>query len=130
VLFGPVRGGDLARWSPSGELRYYRRTVDPIPFPDIEYFGDGASTVKKDERQRLSTVSASVQGDDLYVLTGAKLRGHTYGVIDVYALRDGGYRYTFVSPQRGPRGIHVTPRWVYVVSDTTVTRWPRTAVAP
>lgn len=126
IVYAPLRGGYLARFSPAGELVYYRETVQPNPYPDImERESDGGRMVTKEQRETLSTVSASVQGDSLFALTVAMVDGKRRGVIDVYDLATGAYSYSFVSPQRGPQSIHVTPTHLYVTSETVVTAWPR-----
>jgi len=128
VIYAPLWGGYLARFTPEGGLAFYRHTIDPRPYGVVDLLKGGATTVSKESRESPSTVGASVAGDEIFLLTGAQYQGHRRGTIDVYSLRDGTYRYSFLSPAHGPRAIHVTDRWVYVVGDTLVSRWPRRPV--
>ena len=124
VVFGPLRAGYLARFGPGGELAYYRETVTRMPYPELNFFSNGGSTVRREFLQQMAVVSLTVHGDEVWVLTPGEYRGRKRGVIDAYALADGAYRYSFVSPQRNPAAIHASDRHLYVVSDTVVTRWP------
>jgi hypothetical protein len=125
VVYAPLRGGYLARFSSAGELVYYRETVESHPYPDMTTREDGGRVVVPGALEKLSAVSASVQGDTLFVLTAAQVEGKRRAVIDVYDVETGTYHYSFVSPQRGARAIHVSPRYLYVTSDSTVTAWQR-----
>lgn len=125
VVYAPLRGGYLARFSSDGKLVYYRETVESHPYPDMTTREDGGRVVAPAAREQLSAVSASVQGDSLFVLTAAQVQGRRRAVVDVYDVETGTYHYSFVSPQRGARAIHVSPRYLYVTSDTMVTAWPR-----
>jgi hypothetical protein len=123
VVFGPLRAGYLARFGPGGELAFYRETVAPLEYPPLNHFRNGGSTVKREFLQQLGVVSLTVHGDEVWVLTPGEYQGRRRGVIDAYALADGAYRYSFLSPQRNPAAIHAAGRHLYVMSDTVVTRW-------
>ncbi|HEX2079276.1 MAG TPA: 6-bladed beta-propeller [Longimicrobium sp.] len=125
ILYGPMRGGYLARFARSGALVYYRESVDPKPYPDLKFYRGGGSTVKRDARQALSTIGMGVDGEEVWVLTVAEVDGHPRGAVDVYATSGGTYRYSFVSPQGSAANVHLTRRHLYVVGDTVVTRWTR-----
>jgi hypothetical protein len=125
MLYMPLRGGYIARFTSDGELAYYRETVSPKPFPEIGIRADGARIIPQQSTQELSTVSASVHGDTAFLLTPAVVDGKTRAVIDVYDVPTGRYQYTFRTPQPRTRSIHVTSEYLYTTADTVVTRWNR-----
>jgi hypothetical protein len=125
ILYAPLRGGYIARFTRDGELAYYRQTVESKPFPEMATRSDGARVIPPQETHELSTVSAAVQGDTAFLLTPATVDGKLRAVIDVYQVSTGRYQYTFRTPQPGTRAIHVTPDHLYTTADTMVTKWSR-----
>lgn len=125
VVYGPLRAGFLARFTASGDLVYHRPTIEPRPYPRVEVLRNGGRMVAAEFRNVLSTRAVSVDRDEVWVLTRAAVNRRQRWAVDVYSLADGAYRHSFVVPQDEVSSMHVTPRHLYLVGETTVARWQR-----
>ncbi|MBA4157146.1 MAG: 6-bladed beta-propeller [Gemmatimonadetes bacterium] len=126
LIYAPLRAGYIARFSAEGELRYYKETVDRLPYPGVEAMPSGGVRIAPESRGQVATRSVSVLGDEVYLLTpGARVDGQRVSVADVYDGRDGSYRYSFRISEEGTQSIAVTPSDIFMVADTSVTRWHR-----
>lgn len=113
-FFYPFRNaGLLASYGWDGRLRFFRQTIDPVPLPSVRIDAAGRQSVPD---AAVASISGSVVGDDLFVLTGGK-------VLDVYGAETGSYRYSLHPPEREARYVVLAGDRLYSASGRTVTVW-------
>jgi DNA-binding beta-propeller fold protein YncE len=120
LLIYPFRNaGLLISYAMDGRLRFFRQTIHPVPLPRIKVDAAGRPSVPAETP--VSTVSGSVVGDSLYLLTPAG----DGKVLDVYGTVDGGYRYSMKPPEPDARYVVLTEDRLYSASRRGVTIWKR-----
>jgi hypothetical protein len=125
ILIYPFRNaGLLASYTVDGRSRYFRRTIDPVPLPKVRV--DAAGRQSLGAETPLSTISGSVVGDGLYLLS-ATSAANTGRVLDVYDAATGSYRYSFKPPEPDARYVVLTEDFLYSASARGVTIWRRSA---
>ena len=123
LYFAFLRAGLLASYSPNGDLRFFVKTMDPIPLPKVQVLTKGEwSAIRVDPNAPLATLSMNVEDSKIYILSGAGSRGRKGMVVDVYSTVEGTYLESLEIPERCRRA-YITERFVYTVEDTTVTKW-------
>ncbi len=120
VLIYPFRNsGLLVSYSMDGRLRFFRQTIVPVPLPRIKVDAAGRQSLAAETP--VSTVSGSVVGDNLYLLSATG----DGKVLDVYGTVDGGYRYSMQPPEKDARYVVLTEDRLYSASKRGVTIWAR-----
>jgi DNA-binding beta-propeller fold protein YncE len=113
-FFYPFRNaGLLISYGWDGRLRFFRQTIDPVPLPSVRMDAAGRQSVPD---ATLVSISSSVVGGELYILTGGK-------DLDVYDVETGSYRYSLRSPENDARYIVLTADRLYSASGRGVTVW-------
>jgi len=123
IVWAPMRAGYLARFTQDGRVAFYVETVDRQKFPDVKQLPNGALTV--DGPKRMASRSIGVSGNDILVLVPLQKGENLQWAVDVYALRDGAYRYSFRMPTVESPRLASTDDAVFIISDSTVVRWRR-----
>lgn len=121
-VWAPLYGGYLARFSVDGQMRYFRETVSPSPFPAVQSTGEGGYRVSRETQPRISAYDISADDERIYVLSKA-IPGEDARVIDVYASDGGEYLFSMPAPDDPPNAIFVARGELVVVADTTVRKW-------
>ena len=117
-LVYPFRNaGLLVSYSMDGRLRFFREAIAPVPLPSVHV--DAAGLPSVDRNAPLASISGSIVGDELYVLSDAP-GGRA---LDVYETEHGSYRYSLHSPEADARFVVVTADRVYSASRRGVTVW-------
>lgn len=120
ILIYPFRNaGLLVSYSVDGRLRFFRQAIDPVPLPKVRVDAAGRQSVVAETP--VSTVSGSVAGDSLYLLSMTD----TGKVLDVYGASDGSYRYSMKPPEPDARYVVLTEDRLYSASARGVTVWRR-----
>jgi hypothetical protein len=120
ILIYPFRNaGSLISYSMDGRLRFFRQTIQPVPPPQIKVDAAGRQSVPAETP--VSTVSGSVVGDNLYLMSPSG----NGKVLDVYGTVDGGYRYSMKPPEPDARYVVLTKDRLYSASKRGVTIWKR-----
>jgi hypothetical protein len=117
-FFYPFRNAGLLisyRWD--GRLRFFRQTIDPVPLPSVRMDAAGRQSVPD---AALVSISGSVVGSELFVLTGER-------ALDVYDAETGSYRYSLRPPEEDTRYVVLTEDRLYSASQRGVTVWTRPA---
>ncbi|HZF11587.1 MAG TPA: hypothetical protein VFE33_22590 [Thermoanaerobaculia bacterium] len=116
--------GLLAAYSRDGRLRYFRRTVVPLPWPEVRV--DVGGNQSFGPTPPLASVSGSVvggAGGELYVLSA---EGAQKGrVLDVYGAADGTYRYSLEPPEGDARSVVLTADRLWSAGRRGLTLWRR-----
>jgi len=124
ALIYPFRNaGLLISYTMDGRLRFFRQTIAPLPLPKVRMDAAGRQSLMPDTP--LSSISGSIVGDDLYVLSAAGTGGRR--VLDVYDARTGSYRYSLQSPEGDARYVVLAKDFLYSASRQGVTVWRRVA---
>ncbi|HVG10539.1 MAG TPA: hypothetical protein VNM67_22730 [Thermoanaerobaculia bacterium] len=105
--------GLLASYTWDGRLRFLRQTIDPVPLPSVRVDAAGRQSVPD---AKVVSISSSVVGDNLFVLTGER-------VLDVYDVGTGSYRYSLRPPERDARYVVLTGDRLFSASQRGVTVW-------
>jgi hypothetical protein len=116
--------GLIASYSMDGKFRYLRRTIDPVPLPEVRIDASGGYSVSKDAP--LASISGSVVQGELLILT---VRKGGERVLDVYDAGTGAYRYSFRPPETDSRYALLTSERFYNASRRGLTIWRRTKSA-
>lgn len=125
LVYTPNRAGVIASFSNDGNLRWYVETIERVEFPKLYTKGEPGSAVTWiDPKARWATLSISVVGDEIFLLSATRADTEKRSVIDVYSLHDGSYAYSFRLPTRCSYA-SVSENFVVAVSDTSVIRWQR-----
>lgn len=120
ILIYPFRNaGLLISYSVDGRLRFFRQTIIPMPLPKVRV--DAAGRQSPLAETPVSTISGSVAGDRLYLLSPMG----DGKVLDVYGAADGGYRYSMKPPEPDARYVVLTEDRLYSASQRGVTIWKR-----
>jgi hypothetical protein len=120
VLIYPFRNaGLLVSYSVDGRLRFFRQTIVPMTLPKVRVDAAGRQSPLADTP--VSTISGSVAGDSLYLLSAAG----NEKVLDVYGAADGSYRYSMKPPEPDARYVVLTEDLLYSASARGVTIWRR-----
>jgi hypothetical protein len=113
-FFYPLRNaGLLVSYGWDGRLRFFRQTIDPVPLPKVRVDAAGRQSVPD---ATVVSISGSVVGDDLFVLTGGR-------VLDVYDVETGSYRYSLHPPEEDARYVVLAEERLYSASKRGVTVW-------
>jgi len=113
-FFYPLRNaGLLVSYTWDGRLRFFRQTIDPASLPKVRVDAAGRQSVPD---AKVVSISSSVVGDDLFVLTGER-------VLDVYDAESGSYRYSVRPPEGDVRYVVLTEERLYSASKRGVTVW-------
>lgn len=118
------RSGYIVAFDTTGKIRFFRETIDQIPFPKLIPFGEGGKGRRIDRRAPWTSISLSIVADEIYVLCIIESYKAKAGVIDVYDAKEGSYLYSFKLPDWSTYAF-VTKDYVYSIVDTTVTKWKR-----
>jgi hypothetical protein len=113
--------GLLAAFTWQGRPLFFRRTLDPVPLPEVHI--DPAIGQSVPRESPLASISGSVVGDDLWVLSAAGDTGER--VLDVYDARTGTYRYSVEPPEKDARYVVLTAGRLFSASQRGVTVWRR-----
>lgn len=117
-LVYPFRNaGLLVSYSVDGRLRFFRETITPVPLPNVHV--DAAGLPSVDRNAPLASISGSIVGDELYVLSDAP----DGRVLDVYETEHGTYRYSLHPPEKDARFLVVTADRLCSASRRGVTVW-------
>lgn len=99
VLFN--NAGYLVCYDTSGALRYYRKTIDDVPFPDLQIrtIGESRRISLAPEAPMVHT-DMNISSDNIYIVSAyASQRMEGNYVIDVYNQNNGDYLYSFTFPE-------------------------------
>lgn len=120
IVIYPFRNaGLLISYSVDGRLRFFRNTIVPVPLPRVQVDSAGRQSVPAETP--VSTISGSVAGDRLYLLSPMG----DGKVLDVYGAADGGYRYSMKPPEPDARYVVLTGDRLYSASKRGLTIWKR-----
>ena len=120
-FFYPLRNaGYILSYGWDGKLRFFRNTIDLITLPEVRADSAGRQSVPA---AALVSMSGSVVGNELFVLTGGKM-------LDVYDAETGSYRYSLRPPEKDARYVVLTGDRLYSASGRTVTVWKPRNPAP
>lgn len=112
--------GLLASYTMAGRPRFLRETIAPVPLPRVHVDAAGGHTI--DRESPLSSLSGSVVGRDLYLLS-AERQGER--ILDVYEVETGSYRYSLRPPESDSRYMILTADRLFSASRRGVTLWRR-----
>lgn len=113
--------GLLAAFTWQGRPLFFRRTLDPVPLPEVHI--DPAIGQSVPRESPLASISGSVVGDDLWVLSATGRSGER--VLDVYDARTGTYRYSVEPPEKDARYVVLTSDRLFSAGRGGVTVWRR-----
>jgi hypothetical protein len=113
--------GLLASYSREGRLRFFRRTIVPLPLPEVRV--DVGGNQSFGPRPPLASVSGSVVGGELFVLSAEGGTGNR--VLDVYGMADGTYRYSLTPPEGDARAVVLTVDRLWSAGRRGLTLWRR-----
>jgi DNA-binding beta-propeller fold protein YncE len=113
--------GLLAAFTWQGRPLFFRRTLDPVPLPEVHI--DPAIGQSVPQESPLASISGSVVGEDLWVLSAAGDPGER--VLDVYDARTGSYRYSVEPPEKDARYVVLTSDRLFSAGRRGVTVWRR-----
>lgn len=116
-----TRAGYIVGYDSTGQLRFYRETIDPVPFPKLIVSEGGQGF---DPKAPWASTTVNIVGDEVFVLSMSGAYKVKVGVIDSYSNQDGSYLYSFKLPDWATHAF-VTKNHIYSVVDTTVTKWKR-----
>jgi hypothetical protein len=123
-VYAAAHAGLLAAYGPRGETRFQVATIDPVELPRIVQVAGKPSRLAPGAR--LSALTVSVSGDEIYVLADVPARPPSKAgrsrALDVYSHRDGRYLYSFHAPEPAPFALVAGDR-LYTIRDDVVTRW-------
>src|SRR6185295_9067617 len=108
-----------ASYTIHGRLRFFRQTIRPVSMPVVHVDAAGGQTI--DREAPLASLSGSVAGGDLFLLSDARPER----VLDVYDAATGTYRSSFHLPERDARCVVVTEDRLFSASRRGVTIWRR-----
>jgi hypothetical protein len=113
------QAGLMICYTMDGRLRFFRRTIDPVPLPKVHIDGSGIQSVSRDAP--LASISGSVVGGELWVLSAEP---GTHGrVIDVYDAATGAYRHSLRPPEQDLRYVVATPDRIFGASPKGIAAW-------
>jgi hypothetical protein len=110
--------GLLASYTYEGRLRFFRRTIDPLRLPPVHFDTAGGQTIAPEAPQ--ASISASVVGGDLFVLSAGNGQDR---VVDVYDVETGSYRWSMHPPEPSARYVVLTADRLFSASRRGVTIW-------
>jgi hypothetical protein len=119
-FYAALNVGLIGSYKMNGEPRFLVETIDPLPLPKVQVSSKGSKKVT--DKLKVSALSLSVSGDEVYVLSDVKAGEDKRRVIDVYGSRDGSYLYSTRVPA-ACRRLYVKGEHLYTVGDTSVTKW-------
>lgn len=111
--------GLLASYTQDGRLRFFRGTIDPVLLPEIAIDSSGGQ--RKDRKNRLSALSASALGGEIYLLGTEERKGTR--VLDVYSAKDGSYQYSLTPPGHSLHSLALAPGRLYGAGEHDLTTW-------
>jgi hypothetical protein len=112
--------GLLAAFTTDGQPLFFRRTIEPVPLPEVRIDVAGVQSVSRDAP--LASISGSTAGGELWVLSA---QGRGERVLDVYDAGTGTYRYSVAPPEKDARYVVVTAGRLFSASARGVTIWRR-----
>jgi hypothetical protein len=112
--------GLLAAFTTDGRPLFFRRTIEPVPLPEVRIDVAGVQSVPREAP--LASISGSTVVGELWVLS-AEGRGER--VLDVYDAGTGTYRYSVAPPEKDARYVVVTADRLFSASARGVTIWRR-----
>lgn len=119
ALIYPFRhAGLLVSYTMDGRLRFFRRTIAPLPLPQVRVDAAGRQSLPD---APLASISGSVVGNDLHLLTAMG----DERVLDVYDAGSGSYRHSLRPPEKDARYVVLTADRLYSASRRGVTVWRR-----
>lgn len=122
LIYSGLRSGLIASYSPQGELRYFRRTIDPIPLPKLIKTAKGFTRVDNTQR---ATQSISITQNNIHLLSVIDSSDVERTVLDTYDISNGDYLYSRRIPGKYfAKGI-LTENRFYAIEDTVVSVWER-----
>jgi hypothetical protein len=113
IVYPFRNAGLLVSYGWDGRLRFFRQTIDPVPLPKVRVDAAGRQSVPD---ATVVSISSSVVGDELLVLTGGR-------ALDVYDVETGSYRYSLHPPERDARYVVLTGDRLYSAGRRGVTVW-------
>jgi len=113
--------GLLAAYTLEGRPLFFRRTLEPVPLPEIHI--DPAAGQSIPQESSLASISGSVVGTDLWILSAQ--RDRTERALDVYDAGTGTYRYSVAPPEKDARYVVLTADRLFSASRRGVTVWRR-----
>ena len=117
----PLRhAGLLASYTMDGRLQFLRRTIAPVPLPEVQI--DTAGGHRIDNRTPLASISGSVVDGDVYVLSAESSKER---VLDVYDAETGTYRFSLHPPEGDARWVALTRDQLFSVTRRGVSIWRR-----
>jgi hypothetical protein len=111
--------GLMAAFTWEGRPLFFRRTVDPVALPEVHI--DPAVGQSVPLESPLASISGSVVGNDLWVLSAAGRSGER--VLDLYDVRTGTYRYSVEPPEKDARYVVLTGNRLFSAGRGGVTIW-------
>jgi DNA-binding beta-propeller fold protein YncE len=111
--------GLLAAFTWQGRPLFFRRTLDPVPLPEVHI--DPAIGQSVPRESPLASISGSVVGEDLWILS-ATGDGR---VLDVYDAGSGSYQYSVEPPEKDARYVVLTANRLFSAGRGGVTVWRR-----
>lgn len=120
LIYSGLRTGLLASYSPEGELRYFRRTIDPIPLPKLTKTARGFTRIDNSQR---ATQSINITKNNIHLLAVTDSSGVERTVLDTYDISNGDYLYSRRIPGKYfSKGI-LAKHLFYAIEDTVVSVW-------
>lgn len=119
LLYAGNRAGLLVATTLTGEILYLVETIDSVGLPNMMHGKDFSGI---DPGSENTSYSLSVDGSELFVFTRIPNGLKKIGVIDVYNVADGAYRYSLKAP--GPTlAVMVSGDLLYTVTNRATTQW-------
>ncbi|MEM1181498.1 MAG: hypothetical protein AAGM22_24355 [Acidobacteriota bacterium] len=111
--------GFFSLYDQQGVLRYSRETLSPTPLPELTKKG---GVVRVARRSAVNALSASVSGDQLFLLRGTVIGNWLSDEIEVYDLSSGDYVHSFQLPEPAER-VYFHGNSFYQVKGSTLSKW-------
>lgn len=119
-FYAALNVGLIGSYNANGEPRFLVETIDPVPLPKVQISSRGNKKIA--DKLKVSALSISVSGDELYLLSDARDGERKRRIIDVYRKQDGSYLYSTPVPA-ACRRVYVKGDYLYTLGDTSVIKW-------
>jgi hypothetical protein len=112
--------GILASYSPSGNLNFMVRTIDPSPLPSI--WINSAGRWKVEPGSPLKALGLSVSSGKIYILSERESQASASRILDAYSESNGIYLYS-IRLSQPVRHSAIVGDTLYTVGEDKVIRW-------
>lgn len=121
IVFAPRYAGLLMKFARDGSREFAVETIEPLPVPRLRKDGE---RIWVDFAAPLSTISLSAVGQEIFALSVIESGFKKLGVLDVYDLGTGSYKFSQRVPEPCSR-VFVSEDRVVTIKDASVSVWQR-----